>query len=177
MGKQRAEAVESALGYSVGIMRGLRMRAMAGAAVFLSLALTGSARAGKLAEVFVYVQHYTPARSWFPVHFDGVMVAKIKRGRFFVINTSPGRHIVSGKKGVPVFVDSRPGTKVFVRLEWENGVLGGPALPVWEVVDHATAHNDMLLLAYIDADQAISKSVPKIDPRKAPPLRHRGESD
>ncbi|HXH51031.1 MAG TPA: hypothetical protein VNM47_16960 [Terriglobia bacterium] len=158
-------------------MRKFQMRAIVGVAVFFSLALAVSARAENLSEVFVYVQHYTPARSWFTVRFDGIPVAKIKRGRFFVINTSPGRHTVSGKEGVPVFVDTGPGKNVFVRLEWQNGVLGGPALPAWEIVDRATAHNDLLLLAYIDAGKAISKSVPKSDPRTRPPLSHRGGSD
>lgn len=73
-----------------------------------------------------------------------------------------------------MFVDARPGKNVFVRLEWQNGGLGGPVLPTWEVVDRATAHNDLLLLAYIDSDKAISKSVAKADPRKPPPLMHRG---
>lgn len=158
-------------------MKILRRTATIVVGVLLSTILTVSARAAKPAEVFVYVQHYTPARSWFPVRFDGVVVAKIKRGRFFVINAPPGRHMISGKKGVPVFVDTRPGKKVFVRLEWRNGVLGGPLLPAWEVADPATAHNDLLLLGYIDADKAISKSVPKTDPRTRPPLRHRGRSD
>ena len=165
------------MGYSGRVMRKFRVRTIVGVAVFLNLVLTGSARTGYLAEVFVYVQHYTPARSWFAVRFDGVVVAKIKGGRFFVINASPGRHMVSGKKGVPVFVDARPGKKVFVRLEWINGVLGGPALPAWEVANSATARNDLLLLAYIDAGKAISKSVPKTDPRTRPPLSHRGGSN
>src|SRR5690242_14068765 len=114
---------------------------LAGVGVLLSLLVTVPARGGNLAEIFVYVQHYTPARSWFPVSLDGVPVAEIKSGRFFEINVSPGRHMVSGKKGVPVFVDARPGKNVFVRLEWQNGVLRGPILPTWEVVDRATAHN------------------------------------
>jgi hypothetical protein len=139
--------------------------------------LLPSMSAEGLVQVYVYVQQETPARSWFPVRFDGVVVAKIKRGRFLVINTSPGRHMVSGEKGVPVFVQAQPGKKVFVRLEWRNGELPGPALPVWDIVDRSTAHNDMLLLEYIDGRKAISKSVPRIDPRAPPKLRRRGESD
>ena len=146
----------------------------AAAMVALSLALVLPLRAENFTQVYVYVQHETPARSWFPVRFDGIVVAKMKQGRFFVINASPGRHMVSGKEGVPVFVVLRPGNKVFVRLEWRNGDLPGPALPAWEIVSQATARNDMLFLAYIDANKAISKSVPKTDPRKPPPLRHRG---
>lgn len=177
LGPKRTKEANTDLACSVGNMKILRRRATIVVAMLLSSILTVSARAAKPAEVFVYVQHYTPARFWFPVRFDGVVVAKIERGRFFVIDASPGRHMVSGKNGVPVFVDARPGKKVFVRLEWINGVLGGPALPAWEVADRATAHNDLLLLAYIDADKAISKSVPKTDPRKRPLLRHRRGRD
>ena len=168
---------ESGLGCSVAGMARFWTRTSAAIIVALSMAFVASTGEQNLTQVYVYVQHETPARSWFPVWFDGVLVAKIKRGRFFVIDASPGRHMVSEEKGVPVFIDVRAGKEVFVRLEWRNGELPGPALPVWDIVSQATAHNDMLLLAYIDADKAISKSVPKADSRKPPPLRRRGESD
>ncbi len=65
--------------------------------------------------------------------------------------------MLSGEKGLPVFVDARSGDESFVRLEWRNGELAGPALPVWEVVPRATAREDMIYLPYIDADEALSK--------------------
>lgn len=158
---------------SVELMIRLQMTRTAAVVVALSVTFVTCAWAQNPTQVYVYVQHETPARSWFPVRFDGVVVARIKAGRFFVIDASQGRHMVSGKNGVPVFFHSKPGEKVFVRVEWRNGELSGPALPVWEVVSQATAHSDMLLLVYIDSDKAVSKLVPKADPRKPPPLRHR----
>ena len=127
-------------------------------------------------QIYVYVQHESPARSWFPVWCDGVLVAKIKQGRFFVINVTAGKHEIIEEKGVPVFVDVRSGKKAYVRLEWRNGELGGPALPVWAEVTQSAAHRDMLYLAYIDADKVVSKLVPNTEPREAPSLRRRGES-
>ena len=150
----------------------------AGIAVIPLLALTLSqpAWAEQLARIYVYVQQETPARSWFPVSCDGVVVAEIKRGRFFAINVAPGRHMVSEEKGVPVFVEARAGRDSFVRLEWHIEV-GQSAIPVWETVARSGAHDDMLSLTYIDAGRALSKSVPKRDPRGPPRLSRRQEAD
>ena len=145
-------------------------------AVF-TLALLATGRGEDLARIYVYVQLETPARSWFPTSCEGTVVAKLKRGRFLAINVEPGRHMLSGEKGIPVFVDARSGDESFVRLEWRNGELAGPALPVWEVVPRATAREDMIYLPYIEADKALSKSVPKKDPREKPQLRLRRRSD
>ncbi len=70
------------------------IRKNAAIVVACGLLLVPSSGAEALTQVYVYVQQETPARSWFPVWFDGVVVAKIKRGRFFVINAAPGRHTV-----------------------------------------------------------------------------------
>lgn len=170
---------KSGLGYSDIGMIGLWWIRNSPAAIIAaaSLMLLPATRAQTLTQVYVYVQQETPARSWFPVWCDRVLVAKIKRGRFFVINVAPGRHMVSEEKGVPVFVEARPGKRVFVRLEWRNGELPGPAIPVWEVVPQSTARDDMIYLTYIDADKALSKSVPKTEPRALPHLMRRGEID
>jgi len=142
----------------------------------LALTLGQPAWAEEPARIYVYVQQETPARSWFPVSCDGVVVAELKRGRFFAINVVPGRHMLNEEKGVPAFVDARPGRDSFVRLNWHIEV-GQPAIPVWEIVNAASAHTDMLTLAYIDAAKALSKSVPKKDPRGPPRLTRRGATD
>jgi hypothetical protein len=85
--------------------------------------------------------------------------------------------MLSDEKGVPVFVDARSGKKSFVRLEWRNGAVGGPALPVWEVVPQSVARGDMIYLTYIDADKAVSRSVPKSNPRTPPQLKRRSRPD
>jgi hypothetical protein len=104
------------------------------------------------------------------------VVAEIKRGRFFAIDVAPGRHMLSEEKGVPTFVDARSGRDSFIRLNWHIEV-GQTAIPVWEIVDAASARRDMLDLTYIDAGRALSKSVPKKDPRGPPRLTRRGATN
>ena len=145
-------------------------------AATLSLIVPRLAWTGDLARIYVYVQQETPVRSWFPVSCDGIVVAEIKRGRFFAINVGPGRHMLSEEKGVPTFVDARSGRASFIRLNWHIEV-GQRPIPVWEIVDAASAYKDMLTLAYIDAAKALSKSVPKKDPRGPPHLTRRGATD
>jgi hypothetical protein len=159
-------------------MRGFWRSRIYAAAIAVSSLMSLSFAGGRpTTQVYVYVQHESPVRSWFPVWCDGVLVAKIKQGRFFIINVEPGRHEISEEKGVPAFVDVRSGKKAFVRLEWRNGELGGPALPVWEEVTQSAAHDDMIYLGYIDADKVVSKLVPSTEPREAPRLRRRGNSN
>ena len=37
------------------------------------------------ARIFVYADWDSPQKSYVPVYFDGVLIAEIKRGRFFAI--------------------------------------------------------------------------------------------
>jgi len=145
-------------------------------AAALTLIVPRLAWTGELVRIYVYVQQETPARSWFPVSCDGAVVAEIKRGRFFAVNVAPGRHMLSEEKGVPTFVDARSGRDSFIRLNWHIEV-GQRPIPVWEIVDAASAFRDMLTLTYIDAAKALSKSVPKKDPRGPPRLTRRGATD
>lgn len=138
--------------------------------------LLPSAHAESRVRIYVYVQAETPARAWFPIWCDGKAVARIKRGRFFVMYVAPGRHMLSDEKGVPVFIDARSGHKSFVRLDW-NVKVDGPEISVLNGVAASTARKDMLYLSYIDANQSLSESVPKTDPREPPQLRRRGEGD
>ncbi len=159
-------------------MTGFRWNAqIAAAAVAFGATLLPAAGAEPLTQVYVYVQDETPARSWFPVWFDGVAVAKIKRGRFFVINATPGRHTLNDEKGVPVSIEIQAGKKVFIRQDWRTGDSEGSLLPVWNTVAQDTARRDLLFLTYIDADKATSKAVPKTEPRESPRLMRRGEAE
>lgn len=85
--------------------------------------------------------------------------------------------MLSDEKGIPVFVDARAGKESFVRVEWRNGEVPGPALPVWEVVLPSTARKDMIYLLYIDGDKALAESLPKKDPREPPHLMRRSGAD
>lgn len=98
----------------------------------VTLTTLASARAQDLARIYVYAQQETPARSR-PISCDGTVVAKLKRGKFFAVTVTPGRHTLSDEKGVPVVVKARSGKDSFVRLEWLNGDAGGPSLPVLQV--------------------------------------------
>ena len=116
------------------------------AVVAICALMPGHAQSQGLARIYVYVQTETPARSWFQVWCDKAVVAKLKRGRFFEVDVAPGRHTISDEKGVPVSVDAHSDKDSFVRLEWRNGDVGGPALPVWQVVSPSAARLDMLYL-------------------------------
>jgi hypothetical protein len=71
------------------------------------------------AQIFVYAQRETSVRSWQPIWCDGTLVARIKRGGFFVINVAPGRHVLQQSKGVPAFVEAGSGDEKFVRLGFQ----------------------------------------------------------
>ena len=135
-----------------------------------------SGRAEDSARIYVYAKFGTAARSWLPISCDGPVVAKLKHGKFLAVDVAPGQHVLGiASGGVPVVVDVRPGEESFVRLGWHRD-RGAPAIPVLGVVEPAHAHREMNRLRCIDADKALSKSVPKADPRDPPRLRRRGES-
>jgi len=145
------------------------------AAALLMGPLSDGARgpAKDLARIYVYIQTDTPARSWSPIYCDRALVAKLKRGRFFALDVAPGRHMLSGQQDVPVLVDARAGEESFVSLGWRSGDTGGALLPAWHVVDPDAAEREMKYLKYVDADEIISSSVSKKDPRPPPGLRRR----
>lgn len=53
---------------------------------------------------------------WVDIACDEETVAKVKAGRFFVMNLPPGRHALSAREGIPVFMETRSGEKSFLRL-------------------------------------------------------------
>jgi len=163
-------------GRSASVKHGRMIEVIASLTV-VTLVFPICAKAEGRARIYVYVQTETPARSWFPVWCDKAVVAKVKRGRFFALNVAPGRHMIREEKGVPVFIDVGSGDESFVRLEWRNGDTGGPALPIWQAVPPSEARQDMTCLTYIDADKALSKSVPEQDPRGPPQLERRSKDE
>lgn len=116
--------------------------------------------------VFVYSQRETPARSWMPIVCDGMRVADVKRGFFFVVNVSPGRHSLSVTDGVPVSVEASSGKEVFVRVDW-NHELGRSPIPVLSRVEMERAKKEMRFLSYVDDKRIHSDAVPLRDPRPA----------
>ena len=148
------------------------------AVIALVILLPGpSARAEDLARIWVYARVDAPARTWFPISCDGVVVAKIKRGRFFAVSVAPGRHVLSDEKGVPVGVDVRSGEETFVRWDSLAIEVGKPPMSFLEVLSRSAARRDMIELTYIDADKVLSRSVPKTDPRPQPSLMRRSKGD
>ncbi len=156
------------------------MRQTGHIAIIAALALMPlpSAGAKGLARIYVYAQLETPAGSWTPISCDGTVVAKLKRGKFFAVNVAPGRHMLSEEKGIPVFVDAHSGEDSFVRLDWHIEV-DKPVISVLQVVPPPQARDEMRYLVYIDAGKALSRSVPKKDPREIPRprLMRRGDTD
>lgn len=128
------------------------------------------------ARIYVYAQFETPARSWLLVSCDNDGVAQLKRGMFFAIDATPGRHVLSiGDKGVPAAIELHAGEELFVRLDWHYE-RDAPPVPALHTVPHDVAHKEMLNLKYIDADRILSASVPKADPRGRPQLKPRGKA-
>jgi hypothetical protein len=145
--------------------------------VLLVLLFIGFARPQELGRIFVYAQWEAPVRSWNPIFCDGVVVAKIKRGTFFALNVTPGRHLLARKNGAPTIVNMKAGTEMFVRLDQQVRV-GEPTVQVLDTVPQVVAPKEMRFLVYIDAKQVLSPSVSKADPRppKEMHLKRRDES-
>lgn len=129
-------------------------------------------------QIYVYSKWESPERKWVNIACDDEIVAKVKAGRFFVMNLPPGRHAVSAGDGIPVFVEARSGEKSFLRMGRE--VDGQTVMLVLTKMDSAEAGKEMVHLAYIDVSKALSSSVLKKDPRdlrQQPQLKTRGNRD
>jgi len=129
-----------------------------------------------LEQVYVYADWESPEHGWVDVACDEEIVAKVKAGKFFVMNLQPGRHAISVQDGIPVFIELRSGERSFLRLDRE--VDGQTVMLVLNKMDSTEANREMVNLVYIDASKALSSSVPKEDPRKhrQPQLKTRGDS-
>ena len=114
-------------------------------------------------QIYVYASWEFPEHKWLDIACDDEIVAKVKAGRFFVINLPPGRHAVSERDGMPAFIEVRSGEKSFLRLGRE--VDGQTVMPVLMKMAPDSADKEMVHLAYIDAGKALSNAVPRQDPR------------
>jgi len=131
-----------------------------------------------LGQIYVYANWELPERKWIDIACDDEIVAKVKAGRFLVMNLPPGRHAVSAGDGIPEFVEARSGEKSFLRVGRE--VDGQTVMLVLTRMDSTEAGKEMVHLVYIDALKALSKSVPKEDPRdlrQQPELKTRGDRE
>lgn len=138
--------------------------------VLLALLFLRFAWPQELGRIFVYAQWEAPVRSWRPISCDGVAVAKIKRGTFFVLNVAPGRHLLTQKNGGLTIVNVIAGTEAFVRLD-QQVEIGEPTVQVLDIVPRVVAPREMRFLAYIDAKQVLSPLVLKADPRPPKEMR------
>jgi hypothetical protein len=129
-----------------------------------------------LGQIYVYANWELPEHKWVEIVRDDETVAKVKAGRFFVINVPPGRHAVSARDGIPVFVEVRSDEKSFLRLDRE--VDGQTVMLVLTKMNSIEAGKEIVHLTYIDASKALSNSVLKEDPRdyrQRPQLKTRGK--
>lgn len=131
---------------------------------------------GGSARVYVYAQRDTAARSWIAISCSGIVVAELRKGRFFAINLAAGRYTLSLEKGVPLSLDLRSGEESFVRLDWNYGI-GRPPIPVLSKVRRTDARREMKYLSYIGVKKAHSSLVSRTDPIQpvVPRLRTRDE--
>jgi hypothetical protein len=115
---------------------------------------------GPVGEIYVYTNWESPERKWVDIACDVEIVAKVKAGRFFVMDLPPGRHAVSAGDGMPVFVEARSGEKSFLRVGGE--VDRQTVMLVLTKIDSTEASKEMVHLAYIDT----AKRFPVQFPRK-----------
>jgi hypothetical protein len=115
--------------------------------------------------VYVYAQRSTPARSWLPVFCGEAAVAALKEGRFFAMLLPPGRYTFSVENGVPRSIEVKPGTDVYLRLDWSHQI-GRPPIPALSGVRPDKARQEMRFLSYIESKRINSESVSQQDPRK-----------
>jgi hypothetical protein len=133
---------------------------------------------GSLGRIYVYANWESPERRWVDIACDDEVVAKVKTGRFVVINLPPGSHAVSERDGIPVLIEVRSGEQSFVRLDQE--VDGQTVIPVLTKMGSTEAGREMVHLTYIDTAKVLSNSVPKQDPRDhmhPPKLKTRGDKE
>jgi hypothetical protein len=140
--------------------------------LLVALALSAAARSQSaekpepFGQIYVYANWQLPERKWVEIACDNEIAAKVKAGRFFVINLPPGRHVLSESDGMPAFVEVRSGEKSYLRLDRE--IDGQTVMPVLTRMNPDEAEKEISHLAYIDAAKAVSNSVPRKDPRNIP---------
>ena len=117
-------------------------------------------------QVFMFADREAPPRSWVPISCDGTVVAKIKQGKFFTINLTPGKHVFSQGDGIPLFVDIHKGEQLFIQLERQTraDASGKSDVTALVEVDPTWARKILAYLTYIDTDKRFSPAVLMEDP-------------
>jgi hypothetical protein len=118
------------------------------------------------ARIYVYSQWDSGQSSWLPITYDGTKIAKLKAGRFFAVQVSPGQHRLSAGQGVPLSIEVHAGEDQFVGLE-QNITLtqsGESIIPVLTLASPEEARHVVAQLVYISPSKISSTAVDKQDP-------------
>lgn len=152
-----------------------QMRVGLGAAIVL--ALLPFLAAEDSAKIVVYSTWDSPQRGKLTIFCDGVRMAEVQAGRFFVINAEPGRHVLVAGDGIPTTVEARAKGESFVRVarEMEVGPSGKASIPVLEDRSAEEAIRDLIHLVYLQPAKIFSTSVSEKDPfaQQPPKLKTR----
>src|SRR5690348_2739398 len=83
--------------------------------VTIALVLCPLLAAEDAAMIVVYLPWEGLQHSRLKISFDDAPVAELQPGRFFVINASPGSHVLVAGNGIPAVVETRAQSEIFVR--------------------------------------------------------------
>jgi hypothetical protein len=145
--------------------------------------LTNGSYAGSegSARIYVYSDWDSGLRSWVPIFCDGTLMAKVKKGKYFVISASPGRHTLTASDSIPVFVEVVAGKEAFVRTQQNTvvGLTGSYKMSSLKIMPHGRGQSDTNNLVYVDPKQIDSSLVLREDPARLerPTLRKRAQKD
>jgi hypothetical protein len=78
------------------------------------------------------VVHFTASFSKPSVYIDGKEVARLKAGRYFAQQVSPGKHELNSSMKVPLPVELKPGETIYVQMVMQptNTRFKGRLIPV-----------------------------------------------
>jgi len=145
--------------------------------VTIALALCPLLAAEDAAMIVVYLPWEGLRHSRLKIAFDDVLVAELQPGRFFVINASPGSHVLVVGNGIPAVVETRAQSRAFVRAtrHIQVGPSGKVDISALEVLSAEQAHSDLINLVYVSPKKIFSSLVNKTDPfsNRAPELKSR----
>src|SRR6267378_3538849 len=82
---------------------------------------TNPSAAGAKGTIYVYRLRLTAGTFNKPsIYVDEKEIARIRNGRFFIVNVDPGRHVIrSEHKTAVVTLDVNPGQAYYIRVAWE----------------------------------------------------------
>lgn len=145
--------------------------------VLFALAVLGLLAAEDSAVIVVYQPWDSLQHSRLKIFFDDAQVAELQPGRFFVINASPGSHVLVAANGIPAVVETRAQSRAFVRAtrQIQIGPSGNLDISALEVLSAEQAHSDLINLVYVSPKKIFSSVVSKTDPfsNRAPKLKFR----